>query len=163
MNKKTEIFDKIDNKDSKEFIAEAVKIYKSYNDDLTKIIKSINKKKIPLMDAIDPDKRNVNSPGIWDYLVINEKKLSYKKNEIELALNFFLYDNEIHNISAKKKKDPCCLFISIPFLPIQPKPLFFAQALSKTGAESTKALALTSPILSSIKCTKSFRCCLITK
>tara|TARA_B100001964_G_scaffold228707_1_gene280155 strand:- start:401 stop:850 length:450 start_codon:yes stop_codon:yes gene_type:complete len=76
MNKKTEIFDKIDNKDSKEFIAEAVKIYKSYNDDLTKIIKSIN-----------------------------EKKLSYKKNEIELALNFFLYDNEIHNISAKKKKE----------------------------------------------------------
>jgi hypothetical protein len=57
------------------------------------------------MDAIDPDKRNVNSPGIWDYLVINEKKLSYKKNEIELALNFFLYDNEIHNISAKKKKE----------------------------------------------------------
>ncbi len=35
-------------------------------------------------------------------------------------------------------------------LPIQPKPLRFAQALSRTGAESVKSRAETSPTESSI-------------
>ena len=89
----------------KELSAKIIKIYKSYNDDLVKIIKSINKKEILLMDAIDPNKRKVNSPGIWDYLAINEKKLSNKKSEIELALLMSLL-HSIHSpfkISAMKK------------------------------------------------------------
>jgi len=41
-------------------------------------------------------------------------------------------------ISAKKKKEPFFFVINSECLPIQPSPDFFAQTLSKTGAESVK-------------------------
>jgi len=40
--------------------------------------------------------------------------------------------------------------INIEFFPIQPNPLFFAQARSKIGAESVKIRALISPTSSVI-------------
>jgi hypothetical protein len=52
--------------------------------------------------------------------------------------------------------------IRLLFFPTQPKPLFAAQALSKTGAESTKALPETSPISVWMKCNNSFNFSLIT-
>ncbi len=66
-------------------------------------------------------------------------------------------------ISAKKKKEPCFLLMSMVFFPIHPKPLFFAQALSKIGAESVKTRALISPISSNNSCKKVFSLSFIIK
>ena len=66
-------------------------------------------------------------------------------------------------ISAKKKYEPFFLEIIRVFLPIQPSPDFSAQALSITGAESTKTLALKSPIFSIKDDSNFFSLFLITK
>ena len=62
-----------------------------------------------------------------------------------------------------KKNDPVFLLIKFVFLPIQPNPLFFAQALSSIGAESTNILAFTSPIFSFKIETKFFNLSFITQ
>mgnify|MGYP000615909917 CR=1 FL=1 len=54
------------------------------------------------------------------------------------------------------------LFIKLPFLPIQPNPLFCAQLLSKTGALSTKPLPFISPISSFSSMINCFNLFLIT-
>ena len=61
-----------------------------------------------------------------------------------------------------KKKDPVFFEIRLVFLPIQPKPLFFAQALSITGAESTNTRPSTSPISKWIYFIKAFSLSFIT-
>ena len=58
------------------------------------------------------------------------------------------YSNSKSTItSAIKKKEPVFFEIRFVFFPIQPKPLFEAQAFSIIGAESTNTLPPTSPIL----------------
>ena len=47
---------------------------------------------------------------------------------------------------AIKKKEPFCLLIRFPFLPIHPSPLRCAHVLSSTGALSTNPLPFISPI-----------------
>ena len=79
------------------------------------------------------------------------------------AVGSISYSSSISTISsAKKKKEPTCLLNRLLFLPIQPKPAFFAHALSKTGAESTKARPPTSPIFWLIVSNSSFNLFFIT-
>ena len=58
---------------------------------------------------------------------------------ISLKMHYFSRGKGISvNTSARKNQDPLDLSIRFVFFPIQPKPAFLANALSKTGAVSTK-------------------------
>src|SRR4051812_27379795 len=63
---------------------------------------------------------------------------------------------------AIKKNDPLLGVIRFPFLPIHPRPLFLAQALSRTGAESTNPLPENDPISNCIVDIKVLSLSLIT-
>ena len=70
------------------------KIYKSYCDDLGKIVYEIGQKATSLTDAIDPqlcaeDSVNLSIKTIYDY-VFDEKKLTNKKDKIKETLWFYV-------------------------------------------------------------------------
>ena len=77
-----------------ELIKHHRKIYKSYCDDLGKIVYEIGHKTTSLADAIDPqlcaeDAVNLSIKTIYDY-VFDEKKLSNKKDKIQETLWFYI-------------------------------------------------------------------------
>ena len=77
-----------------ELIKHHSKIYKSYCDDLGKIVYEIGQKATSLTDAIDPqlcaeDSVNLSIKTIYDY-VFDEKKLTNKKDQIKETLCFYI-------------------------------------------------------------------------
>ena len=90
---------------------------------------------------------------------------SRKRKDKNMSDKIFneLYDAYQNRGSAIKKKEPVFLFIKLVFLPIHPRPDFFAQALSITGAESTKTLPFISPTKFLILESNSLNLALITK
>ena len=76
-----------------ELIKHHSKIYKSYCDDLGKIVDEIGQKGT-LLNAIDPllcaeESVNLSIKTIYDY-VFDEKKLTYKKDKIKETLWFYV-------------------------------------------------------------------------
>ena len=70
------------------------KIYKSYCDDLGKIVYEIGQKATSITDALDPqlcadDSVNLSIKTIYDY-VFDEKKLTITKDKIKESIWFYI-------------------------------------------------------------------------